>query len=870
MELAEFIVEEKIDVAVITETWLEQKISLFVDGYSVERFDRPAEAAERGGGVAILVKHGINFKPMGDLKTKVIEAVGVRVQAGGVSLNIIAAYFPGGRTKEDRVNFKRDIRELTKTNEAYFIVGDLNSRHRSWHCLRANQTGNILANMLPTSTFYVHAPEAPTYVPRGSARPSTIDLVISNNQVEMSIPVVHQELSSDHLPVTFEIDCELAPSTPTQRFRCYDRADWTRFRQEIDRRLDPTSDEFNNLTSTSEVDAAIQMFTAALLEAEDVAVPWFERDPQKVKLPQNIKLLITLRNTRRRQFIRTRDPLLGMIVQSLNLRIQNECSKLRFKNFGNTIQELSNGHKQFWRISKLVRNTVKHNPPFRVGDTLAISPAEKAKVLGESFAKAHLNPLPADPEINAAVNRSLELTAAARGTNDDWSTYTKPNEIKTIVRRLKNKKAPGFDGLRNIVIKQLPRKGLVVLTKIINACLKLHYFPDVWKQALVVGVPKPNKDITQPGSYRPISLLSTLSKVLERVILARLNRHLDNNLIIPDEQFGFRKGHSTNHQLVRITQAIKKGFLTKKSTGMVMLDVEKAYDSVWQDAIIHKLIVARFPMYLVKLIQSFLRERSFQVTVNGSLSPIHGIPFGVPQGSVLSPTLYNVFSADVLMVDGVSYAFFADDTGYFVSDSDPKVIKTKLQAAQNHLQEFQRQWRIKINPTKTQAVFFSRRRSPRYLPSSKVKVCGLEVDWSNEAKYLGVLLDKMLLFDKHTDQTLKKCKSLIRSLYSLVNRRSRLQLHNKLLLYKCVFRAVLTYGFPAWKNCAATHRKKLQRMQNKLLKMIYNLDPWYPTDDLHQLAELDTIDEFIDRMFLKFRTSCQMSDNPLISAIDNY
>ncbi|XP_038122318.1 uncharacterized protein LOC119770831 [Culex quinquefasciatus] len=169
------------------------------------------------------------------------------------------------------------------------------------------------------------------------------------------------------------------------------------------------------------------------------------------------------------------------------------------------------------------------------------------------------------------------------------------------------------------------------------------------------------------------------------------------------------------------------------------------------------------------------------------------------------------------MVDGVSYAFFADDTGYSVSDSDPKVIKTKLQAAQNHLQEFQRQWRIKINPTKTQAVFFSRRRSPRYLPSSKV---------------FGYITS-----------------SCFTSVF---------------------FELCLPTGFQLGRTALLPIGKKLQRMQNKLLKMIYNLDPWYPTDDLHQLAELDTIDEFIDRMFLMFRTSCQMSDNPLISAIDDY
>lgn len=301
---------------------------------------------------------------------------------------------------------------------------------------------------------------------------------------------------------------------------------------------------------------------------------------------------------------------------------------------------------------------------------------------------------------------------------------------------------------------------------------------------------------------------------------------------------------------------------------MVMLDVEKAYDSVWQEAIIHKLVATNFPSYLVKIMRSFLKERWFQVRVNGTLSTAHGIPYGVPQGSVLSPTLYNIFTADVLMVDGVTYGFFADDTGYLTSDVDPKILTIELQAAQNRLEEFYRKWRIKINASKTQAIFFTKRRSPRYFPSTNVKVCGQEIVWSKEGKYLGLMLDSKLLFDKHISQSLSKCDNLVRSLYALVNRRSRLQLRNKLLLFKCIFRAILAQAFPAWIHCAKSRRKRIQTKQNKLLKMILNLDPWHPTEDLHKIAEIEKFDDFIQRMFLKFRSSCLMSDNPLIQALE--
>lgn len=866
-ELSQFLDVHKIDVGVITETWLQHNVSCYVEGYSCVRLDRASVSSERGGGVAILVRRGITYTQLDSFQTKTIEAIGIRIQSGDISANIVAAYFPGGRTKQDTLYFKRDIQMLTRSNDPFFIIGDFNSRHRMWNCLKANQTGNILVQLSSSSNFYVHAPDSPTYIPRGRTKPSTLDLVLSNNLVNMTVPVSNCELSSDHLPVTFEIDLEAPYPLETRRFRCYERANWSSFQRNINAAIDLTSDSINNLDTTAKIDEAIRMLTETIMEAEQTAVPILERRADKIVLPESVKLLIRLRNTRRRQYMRSRDPLLGMIVESLNGRIRTECNNIRFKHFGSVIKDIGQGSVKFWKISKLLRNKVKYSPPLKVNNSLICSPAEKARVLGESFAKAHENHLPGDPATTDEVQQTITQIANWSAVNDDWSTFTKPSEVKDIIRRLKNKKAPGMDGLKNVLLKHIPRKGLVALTKIFNGCLKLQYFPEVWKHALVVAVAKPNKDITNPSNYRPISLLSTLSKIFERLILNRINRHLEISNVIPHEQFGFKVGHSTNHQLCRITQAIKNGFANGKSTGMVMLDVEKAYDSVWQDGVIYKLTKANFPQYLVKLLTSYLANRTFQVTVNGSRSAIHRIPFGLPQGSVLSPTLYNIFTADVIKVDGVIYAFFADDTCYLASDKDPVVIVQSLQAAQNKLEEFQEKWRIKINAAKTQAVFFTRRRALRHLPGSQVKVNNQEITWSNEAKYLGLTLDPKLKFDRHISNTLAKCSSLIKSLYSLINRRSRLQISNKILLFKCVFRSILTYGFPAWRNCAKSHRTRLQKMQNKLLKMMLNLDPWHPTEDVHQQAKVELLDTFIDRLFRNFLLNCSMSDNPLIAGL---
>lgn len=198
--------------------------------------------------------------------------------------------------------------------------------------------------------------------------------------------------------------------------------------------------------------------------------------------------------------------------------------------------------------------------------------------------------------------------------------FTTPKEISSILRSLKNKKAPGLDKIPNIALKNITKKAKILLTKIINAILKFGIFPLCWKSASIVPVFKPGKNPNLAESYRPISLLSSISKIAEKVILNRINKFLNQNNIIQNEQFGFRKGLSTDHALIRIAEKIQTSFNEDKSTVAVLLDKEKAFDSVWHDGMIFKLIELNTPAYLIKLIKNYLNDRTFCVCINGNYS----------------------------------------------------------------------------------------------------------------------------------------------------------------------------------------------------------------------------------------------------------
>lgn len=313
------------------------------------------------------------------------------------------------------------------------------------------------------------------------------------------------------------------------------------------------------------------------------------------------------------------------------------------------------------------------------------------------------------------------------------------NEVKATIRRLKNSKAPGFDGIHNSLLKRLPHSGLVYVHTIVNSCVKLSYFPNSWKHAKVIALRKPGKDPSDRNNYRPISLLS---KVLERMIANRIHNHLEDEEILPPYQEGYRRGRSTAHQLNRMVSHIKTGLANKQSTGLILANVQKAFDSVWHDGLTVKMIRFGFPPYIVKLTHSFLSQRSFQVVTNDKISPFHAVPFGVPEGSCLSPVLYNIYTADQPDIDPCYRALYADDTALFVSSSKRAEITIPLRNAYLTQLRYFRKWKISLKVTKTIAAFFTRRRT-REIPRRPLRINNNNIQWSNDpVKYLGLMFDK--------------------------------------------------------------------------------------------------------------------------------
>ncbi|KAJ4451846.1 hypothetical protein ANN_03324 [Periplaneta americana] len=245
--------------------------------------------------------------------------------------------------------------------------------------------------------------------------------------------------------------------------------------------------------------------------------------------------------------------------------------------------------------------------------------------------------------------------------------------------------------------------------------IRLSYFPSTWKHANIVMIPKPNKIRTDPFNYRPISLLPLFSKLFERLLLPRLLTHLES--LLPNTQFGFRKMHSCPQQLHRIIDIILDTYEKKQICLGLFLDTEKAFDEVWHNGLLFKL-KNHLPDTYYRLIQSFLRRRTYSVIYEGVQSQIRYISADVPQGSILAPFLYLIYTHDIPTPksDSLTVAQFADDIAVLSKGDTGEQVTTNLQNILQEIEKWNKKWRTVMNTNKSSIVTFTYLKKEKALP----------------------------------------------------------------------------------------------------------------------------------------------------------
>ena len=406
------------------------------------------------------------------------------------------------------------------------------------------------------------------------------------------------------------------------------------------------------------------------------------------------------------------------------------------------------------------------------------------------------------------------------------------------------KKAVGLDGIASMFLRDAADHIVTPVTHIVNLSLMSETVPSSFKEAKVVPLYKKGSKL-DPGNYRPVSILNVLSKILERAVHSQLNEYLEKRSILHDKQSGFRKGFSTDSCVIQLSDYLKHETSNGNYVGMVLIDLQKAFDTVDHDILIAKL--RAIGVGSIDWFSSYLSDRSQCVEVNGVRSDFRSISCGVPQGSILGPQLFLLYINDLGISIDCHLSLYADDSALFFAHKDPSIIAHRLSVELTNCSKWLVDNKLSLHVGKTECLIFGTKRSLKKVESFQVFCGGNAVKRVHEVKYLGVFFDATLSGLTHVNHVLKSCAGRLAFLYrssSFLDYQSRKTLCTSLIV------PYLDYCCSSWyEGLSASLKSKLDVFQRKMVRFIHNFDCRHHVDrsnlsSLSWLAVRDRVSYF--------------------------
>ena len=398
-------------------------------------------------------------------------------------------------------------------------------------------------------------------------------------------------------------------------------------------------------------------------------------------------------------------------------------------------------------------------------------------------------------------------------------TATSPREVLAIIKKLKRKVSEGYDEIPASLIIDGAEELAVPLSHLINRCLAHSVFPTAEKCAKITPVHKSDEK-TVMDNYRPISVLPVLSKVFERIVHNQLYTYLEENNLLSDCQFGFRRKSSTEHAVTYFSDFIKTSMDKGKLTGAVFVDLRKAFDTID-----HATLIAKLPIYGVHgkertWFESYLFNRQQFVSYQGICSERQSIRCGVPQGSILGPLLFTIVINDITkQVKECRILLYADDTVIFTSDKDSKRIENLLNTEFNNVATWFTNNNLVLNLKKTKTEFVLFGTHQKLAKSEKVSISLNEkmISESEMYEYLGVTMDKNLTMKAHLEKTYKKVLSRTKLLARI---RHNISPWVAETIYKVMILPQMLYCSNIMLGMSNTHKLQFERIRIRVLAII--------------------------------------------------
>ena len=494
----------------------------------------------------------------------------------------------------------------------------------------------------------------------------------------------------------------------------------------------------------------------------------------------------------------------------------------------------------------------------KIGNITYTNPHDVSNELASYFASVGPNYAKVIPAPKKKITDYLK-----RLKRNDKSIFLAPTnkgEIEKLINNLPNKNSSGFDLVNNKLLKMIKSEIAIPLEIVFNQSIERGTFPDTMKLAEVVPLHK-NKSRSEPGNYRPISLLPTISKILEKILYKRTYRFLNKNNQIYHRQYGFRAKHSCEHAIGDLVSHVLKNQQQNRYTAALFLDLSKAFDTLNHDLLLKKLDLYGIRGVALNWFESYLTGRKMRLKINHTDSQVHNhsswfnLTHGAPQGSCLGPLLFLIFCNDLsLNLEYLSCIQFADDTTLYYADKNLDVLKCCVEHDLNIILDWFRANSLTLNVQKTNYLLFAldKRRHAVYL-----NVDNTLIKPSNSTKFLGIVIDDKLEWTLHVRNVLTKMKRN----YNLMRLGKNLSsIHGLKSVYYAHVYSHLNYCISIWGSMiSASQLGKLKSQQDRCVRLVDNR---LPVDQAYAKYKILKIEQVIDLELCKMGFKIHSGDLP--------
>lgn len=431
---------------------------------------------------------------------------------------------------------------------------------------------------------------------------------------------------------------------------------------------------------------------------------------------------------------------------------------------------------------------------------------------------------------------------------------TDEKEIESVIKILKNNKAPGPDGIKAETLKKISTYVIAPLKYLINQSIKTGIFPTILKNATVIPVHK-NSDRLKLENYRPISLTSTMSKVFEKILYKRIISFVEKHKLIAARQYGFQKGRSSQEAMAELVSLITEAIDNKMPAVCVFVDLAKAFDTVDHVKLLDTLEKIGWRGVAYSLMETYLKGRKQRVKIGKVVSEEKVNTCGVPQGTILGPVLFLLYIDDLFTLSAQNQIVsFADDTVVLYTAPTWNSLKLKIEEDFTEILEFLNSRKLTVNMDKTRFMSFTSLKSgkPTFQVLTVKNGDGLpfQVRSAEKIKYLGIMVDSHLKWQEQSKLIVHKVRSLISRIKSLKN---ICELDELMKVYYALVEPHLSYGVLVWGGMADFYYKQVEVIQKWIIKIIYGKPITYPTEKLYELSRVCSVRQLHGRALLSYQ-----------------